>query len=693
MIQGLSISRKLFIIAVVILLLTVIPLFYVTQKSFRQLGDYASRVNQDQISTLSRNYLEQIAHAHAKVYNEVFKRITAVSALLARKSAAVYNDTILYASSPLRPNALRFHESSRMFYSPDSEPVITAYWGDRIISDEVKKELLALTHMEPFLVEAQTLIEESLAAHMITLSGIGKYHTRNPVARARCFNLPPPDQFDLRSGEPVTMFTRNPDSIKKTRWTHIYKDDVIDGLMMTASSPVIDRAGTLRAITGIDVPVDAMIRELTRSIPTTAAPGNDTVTFSFLISGDGNIIAFPKAYFALFGLEIDLTRLRQSDDIFQYRLSDSTFENVRKLSHRITQSGEGLVDIDLDGGRYVLGIGHLETVEWKLVVVSRESDLISSVSKTQTAMNESLGLIWKNFISHSLLILLFSIVVILFIIRLFIQPIKKFVETTRQVANGDFSITFKHRKTDELGMLFDSFNEMVQKLKLSDRMEKEHTRKLERLNQYLVYSEEKQRKKIAADLHDSVVQTLGLSLSRIKDLREHHHDQYNRDLNEIQSMLEQAVREIRTLIYNLAPPILDDFDIDIAIGVLIDEFNTRHNSHIHYTNRIIDIPEMDRPEKITLYRVASELITNIIKHSGTDSGHVELSLKDGCIALDVQDEGAGFDVNPDDPTPTEGFGLYSLSERIANFGGVLHVSSHPGQGTRVELKLPIDPAK
>ncbi len=231
---------------------------------------------------------------------------------------------------------------------------------------------------------------------------------------------------------------------------------------------------------------------------------------------------------------------------------------------------------------------------------------------------------------------------------------------------------------------------------IKDELEKtvaQRTLQLKRLNEHLIYSEESERKAIASDLHDSVTQTLALSMFKLKNIQESDTDIDKADLSEIQNYIEQSIREIRSLIYQLSPPILDDFDIEIALGFLIEETNVKHNSRFKYINNIEDPVDLDQAVKVTLYRAVNELITNILKHSGCNDGEIEVSQTKENIIVRVEDHGAGFDVETIKKSASFGFGLKSLSERMENFEGKFLVESNFGKGTKIILMAPVSPGK
>jgi len=239
---------------------------------------------------------------------------------------------------------------------------------------------------------------------------------------------------------------------------------------------------------------------------------------------------------------------------------------------------------------------------------------------------------------------------------------------------------------DEIKQLADSFAYLDQKVK-------DRTKELKRLNEHILYSEDIERRAVASDLHDSAAQTLAISISKIKTIQEPGKSISLESIAEIQGYLEQTVGDIRSMIYRLSPPILDDFGIDIALGFLIEESNKMHDTDIKYIN-LLDTPaHLKKSNKIAMYRTVSEIIMNIIKHSGSKNAKIELSNNKKFILLKAEDTGTGFDVNLFDEKKFSGFGLLTISEKIKNLGGSFKIVSKPGKGTKVFLSVPLGPTK
>jgi signal transduction histidine kinase len=721
-----SLFKKLFIFICILLLLIILPFFYIAKTSLTHFGSYAYTVNEKQIKKMSRFYLSRIVAEQAKNYEAVFEKIKTASSLLGSQLTSVYdNIDVLSKIMPLNKiSNLELNPENQIFFSPDSEAVITFYWGGGMISDEIQKELNALSHINPMLMKSKELVDEGLATYVITASGIGQYYTLDLGVKKKAYHLPLASEFDLRQGQPFTIFTSQKIKHFNTQWTEIYKDDIFDGLMMTATTPVYDQKSEFKGIIGIDITVEYIINNLKQGA-FSSRDETENILFAFLQNRQGKMIAFPREFFPLFGLDIDMNHCKNSSDILNYSLTDSSIQAVRQAGQGTLNTHSGIIDLVIDNEKYILAIGCLGSIEWHLVLVAREADLMTSVQKTQLALNKSLGTIWKDLVFYSFLIVVVLVLSALCTIRVFISPIKQFIQATQNVSKGDFLSTLKIERNDEIGLLAKSFNLMIEKLRISKNKEKENARELEnriqlrtmeleksndelnhikdelekiiskrtaqlrRLNEHLVYSEENERKAIASDLHDSVTQTLAASIFKLKNIRESDKGINEKDFSEVQGYLEQSVREIRSLIYQLSPPILDDFDIEIALGFLIEETNLKHKSQFKYINNIEDPVCLDQAIKVTLYRAVNELITNILKHSGTKKGEIEISKIKENIMIQVEDQGAGFDVDIIKDSIVSGFGLHSLIERMENLGGTFLMDSSPGKGTKIILTAPV----
>ncbi len=688
---------KIFVFFFILLLITTFPLFFLATQALKEFGTFSDVTHTRQTREMADTYLSAMALEKAQKFDTIFSSIQASAAFVALKAQEVYGQMDAGASFCTAPVPMVLNPDNNIFYSPASEPVVTAFWADTAISPQISSEICALSGLDIFVTHAKKMSDRSLAAHIITATGIGKYYTDNPDARRRCFALPAPDAFDLRNGEPVTTFTRQAVPDYRPRWTRLYKDDVIDGMMMTATAPIVDTRGRFRGIAGIDVPLDNITRDLTGNhINGASIDPHATCCFSFFMAPAGELISFPFAFLALFGLDVNTSGFTYSKDVLSLKLTDSNIPGVQKAAALISDNSGSLFTLDINDQAYVLASRRLNQTGWYIVLVSSEKHLLSSMGQNRQAMAATLSKLLNDFLLYAALILVVASGCIYGAVRLFIHPIRQLTNLTKKVSQKDYSGAAPAGRMDEIGELSRSFNQMVRQLIRSREREKAHTASLARrsdqlrqLNEHLVYCEEIQRKTIASDLHDSIAQTLGMGISKIKNTAESGTTPGRGDLDDIQLILEQALREIRSLIYRLSPPILDDFDIDNAIGFLVEETNIREETAFVYTNLVTAPIPLNHALKVTLYRAANELLTNIRKHAGTRKAHIQLSVTDKDIILQVEDQGTGMDTEKIKNMPDCGFGLYSLSERIQNFGGKLAIASSPGHGTKITITAPV----
>jgi signal transduction histidine kinase len=702
-----SITGKLFIFICLSLLITILPLFLIVHQALKQFGDYAYTTNARQITNISNASLAAIAMEQAQKYDQVFTRIKNSASLMAQKANDIYGNLDLYSQNPIEVIPLELQESNQIFVTPRSHPIITAYWGGQKVSSNIYKEINALSHLNPYLVKVQEQIPESIASHIITASGIGRYYTRNLDAKNQCFDLPSPKEFDLRNGEPVQMFMGKKILDQGAKWTAPYKDDVIDGFMMTAAAPIVDNFGRFKGIAGIDIPLATIVMDLLQE-EVKENPDKDAILFRFLMDKKGRLLGFPETYFDLFDIEIDIKKFKYSRDILNHNLSDTRNPEIKKAAIQIIDSPDSLFRVNIMHENYIFTASTLSETQWHLVLVSREKDLLSSVHKTGAALEKSLSQVSGYYLKYSAVIILIAIIFIFYAVRIIILPIKRLTTLTQKVSEGNLSMVSqinKNRKNesqknenrkDEIGLLADTFNQMIEKLILSEKKEQAHalslkkrTEQLKRLNEHLVYSEEIERKTIASDLHDSIAQTLAIGISKIKAMDKSAMGNNSDDLQQIQGFLEQVIRDIRALIYKLSPPILDDFDIDIAIGFLVEETNEQHQTQFIYINNLEDQVDLKDALKLMLYRATGEMLTNILKHGRTKKADIEISATKTHICIRVEDNGIGMDVEKIKEMQGCGFGLYNISERMEHFDGILEIQSRPDQGTKIILKAPI----
>lgn len=451
-----------------VVILAVVPITWSSLHTLSDYGDRALEIHSDHITHQTLSSLQIIAREKASHYQNHFDRIAASAAMLGSQATAIYNDLNLYAGTPLYHNDL-FRSSLTGNYINDLKaPVTTVYWGDSQISQPVREELRALTHMTPLFRRVLTENPEVLASHSITTSGIGLYCTEREHYKKAASEIPPSSVFDLRDGEPMTIFTASEERTENVRWTNVYKDDVVDGFMLTASAPIYDDTGQFRGITGIDIPLTDVVDDI-------LTPDNDGdekwLLFSFLLDSDGRVIAFPEKYFALFGIEHFPSKYRYSSDRLTLLLGQSQSGKVRNLTTSLLEEKEQQRIVTLEGENYYVVTSRMPKHQWIFGVVARQSDMLETVTAGRDELDQTIGKLAIRSVVFSLATIGISIVIIFLLIKHLITPLRRLSLATQQVTAGNLDVHCPVTTNDEPGTLAASFNSMVIELRAAQKQQ------------------------------------------------------------------------------------------------------------------------------------------------------------------------------------------------------------------------------
>lgn len=203
-----------------------------------------------------------------------------------------------------------------------------------------------------------------------------------------------------------------------------------------------------------------------------------------------------------------------------------------------------------------------------------------------------------------------------------------------------------------------------------------------KLLQYAIEASDLERRRIARDLHDEVIQDLA-GLSYAMEAEEKRGAASQRPLfGRVRSILQENLRTLRAMTSELYPPDLDTLGLPAALTRLAESLREQG---IDVALQVPDNYEMDRDHAVMLYRVAREVLTNTVKHAHANSVHLSLLREDGSTVLTIRDDGRGF--NPEDGSPEGHLGLRLMHDTIREAGGSLQVLSGGGCGTSVIATL------
>jgi two-component system sensor histidine kinase UhpB len=218
----------------------------------------------------------------------------------------------------------------------------------------------------------------------------------------------------------------------------------------------------------------------------------------------------------------------------------------------------------------------------------------------------------------------------------------------------------------EVAELSAAFNGMLGRL---ERERRESARRA-------LAAQERERRRIARELHDEVGQALTavvLQLDRATAT--------SVNVGEARETVRATLEEVRGIARRLRPEALDDLGLPSALAALTNGVSQR--AGVRVERRIVAVPPIEAEEELVIYRVAQEALTNVVRHAGTTSARLALGMRDGRVELEVSDSGSGFEPE----RASGGTGLLGMRERALLIGAELELCSTRGEGTSVRLRL------
>ncbi|MBV8671936.1 MAG: PAS domain S-box protein [Acidobacteriaceae bacterium] len=206
----------------------------------------------------------------------------------------------------------------------------------------------------------------------------------------------------------------------------------------------------------------------------------------------------------------------------------------------------------------------------------------------------------------------------------------------------------------------------------------------------LIQAQEKERTRIARELHDDINQRMALLANGIERAI-HTNGDYTRadqmkELSELWQLSNDIAIDIQHLSHQLHPSKLHYLGLATAVRDVCHEFSRQHGIEVDCNVHTLPA-ELDEEVSLSLFRTIQESLRNIAKHSHATHVEVALAQDSGVVKLRISDDGVGFD--PSKPKNSSGLGLESMGERLRCVGGQFRVSSHPGSGTSVEGTVPV----
>ena len=218
----------------------------------------------------------------------------------------------------------------------------------------------------------------------------------------------------------------------------------------------------------------------------------------------------------------------------------------------------------------------------------------------------------------------------------------------------------------------------------------------EAFSRQLIESQEQERKRIAAELHDSLGQGLLIIKNRAAISRKLLADPAKtlEQIDQIEETAAESIKEVRQIAYALRPYQLDEVGLTQALKDLVTRINEvgsiQMKADIGYVD---DLYTADAA--INLYRIVQEALNNVVKHSGAKAAEVKVTRDERAVVVEIHDNGDGFSARKPESTDGShrGFGLTGLQERASMLNGKVVIESSPGAGTSVRLHMEVKTAR
>lgn len=370
----------------------------------------------------------------------------------------------------------------------------------------------------------------------------------------------------------------------------------------------------------------------------------------------------------------------------------------------IRQYRHGFSRADTGGKNYdMLAVVPLKIAPWGVVVGEAENELFAPAKRLE-----------KNFLVLVIIFIFTSIVFAVGMSKSIVRPLRSLISATNRIAAGDLSKPVGNLGSDEILKLSSSFDDMRKRLAeslesiQSYNAELEHRvavrteqirksqQRVEHLLKKVISSEEEERKRIARGLHDEILQDLSAFLIKLDICRLDPGRVNAEKIDDMKSIIVKTLDDIHNVIQNMRPLILDDFGLEAAIVWLLDKHLGAKGIDYYIGVDKFTKKRFAARVEITLFRIAQEAIINIARHADAKNVLIALTADERWVSVCIEDDGRGFDAHEILKHPVEsrrGLGILGMMERASLTDGKLLVHSVPGEGTRISVRVPLNPVE
>jgi signal transduction histidine kinase len=278
---------------------------------------------------------------------------------------------------------------------------------------------------------------------------------------------------------------------------------------------------------------------------------------------------------------------------------------------------------------------------------------------------------------------------------LYARKMSALARAAGRVATGDLSArTSLPRGVDELSQLACAFDNMAEALAKREQERTEEARARAQLLQQLISAQEDERRRIARELHDETSQGLSVLIVSLETVGMELASaglEVSRSAQMARAVAQDLLDGIRRLIGDLRPSLLDDLGLAPAIAWYAEERLQALGIEVDLQCSLSEETRLPPVLETALFRIAQEAISNTARHAGATKVAISLRVVDSRAILSTEDNGRGFEPARDqtEAAKGKGVGLQGIRERVSLLGGQFRLRTAPGQGTTIEVEVPL----
>ena len=353
-------------------------------------------------------------------------------------------------------------------------------------------------------------------------------------------------------------------------------------------------------------------------------------------------------------------------------LAQETLESDHPGVSEALQGESGVLYVKKDKTEHVVAYSPIESTGWALIT-EEEWEMVISPSLQLTQM--------APLVMVPAFIL--ALIAIWFGAKQIVQPLQRLESKAAALAWGDFeAIKESVGGISEVQHLQSELTEMSRKVQAAQNG----------LHDYIgaiTSAQEDERMRLARELHDDTIQAVIALKQRVQLAQKSVKDQHGRQsLNELETLAEQTIENLRRLTRALRPIYLEDLGLVTALEMLTRE-TSQNNQLVVSFKKTGQERRLSHEVELSLYRIAQEALNNVVKHSKATHADLKIAFEASEIKMDVSDNGNGFLVpkSPTELAPSGHFGLLGVHERADLIGAQLEIESVLGKGTSLKVRL------